>query len=73
MIGFPQGTGNRMIGIAFGQSRQFEQPLFRQDIRMYGRYVEGAFCQGTGFIKYHNLCLGQRFEIVAAFDQNRCV
>ena len=70
MIGLPQGAGDRMIGIAFCQSRQLEQPVLRQDIGVHGGDGEGSFRQGAGLVEHHDLRPGQGLQVIAPLDQN---
>ena len=71
LIRLLQRTGNGMIGIAFRQRRQLQQPLFRNFLRdgppLPERFPwsECRFCQ-TPRISVS----GQRLQIVAALDQN---
>ena len=70
VTGFPQRAGNGMVGIAFRQRRHFQQ-LFGGGVPGMNRcYMEYPPGQSTGFVKYHRFGMGQRFQIVAALDQN---
>ena len=59
-----------MVGVAFRQGRQLQQPGFRNVVGMDGGHIEYALGQRAGLIKDHDLGTGQYFQIVAAFDQN---
>ena len=60
-----------MRGILLRQSRAFQHLIcFKARLRMDGGYGKGAFRQGACLVKHHSVRLGQRFQIVAALDQN---
>ena len=60
-----------MVRIAFRQSANPQQLLFRYPFCWVQlRYLKAALGQGSGFVHGHDLCLGQRLQIIAALDQN---
>ena len=69
--GLPQRDGDGVRGILLRQSRVFQHLIrFKARLWMDGGYGKGAFCQGACLVKHHGVRLGQRFQIVAALDQN---
>ena len=69
--GLPQRDGNGVRGILLRQSRVFQHLIrFKARLRMDGGYGKGALRQGAGLVEHHGVRLGQRFQIVAALDQN---
>ena len=63
-------AGNRMVGVAFRQSRNFKQIRLGNFVGMDCSHVEHASGERAGFVKHNYLGIGKRFKIVAALDQN---
>ena len=69
-IRFLQASADRMRRSAFRQSRVFDQFFIFQFIMMDAVDFKYTLSQRSRLIKYHNLRLGQRLQIIGAFHQN---
>ena len=68
---FAQALADRVVGIAFGQSRGLEQlGLGHAGRGAHPSDRKVAFGQGAGLIQHDGIGMGKRFEVVAALDQD---
>lgn len=69
--GLPQRDGDGVRGILLRQSRVFQHLIRFQSPPPDGRRIrQRCLRQSAGFVEHHGVRLGQRFQIVAALDQN---
>ena len=59
-----------MVGVVLGISRQLQKLCLFHTYCIDLADRKRTLCQGAGFIEYHYLCMGQRFQIVTAFDKD---
>ena len=59
-----------MVGKALGKRRKLQQPALWQRIRVHICNLEYPFGKGPGLVKNDNFGFRERFQIIAAFNQN---
>ena len=69
--GGPQALGDGMAGPALGQGGGLQQGVLSEALgREHAGHLEHALGQGAGLVEHDGFYLGQRFQIVAALDQD---
>ena len=65
---FDNRQGNGVIGIAFRERGNIQKLGFRHFLCVHGGHFKSALRQRAGFVEYHGVHFGKRFQIVGTFN-----